>query len=864
MSIKRLPHTREALSKMGPPRTFRGRELEHIAFPLGGIGTGCVSLAGNGSLRDWEIFNRPSKGRQLPGTFFALWAKPQGRDAVARVLKGPGILSLVGSGDSGDRSTGGGLAHFRNCAFTGRMPFATVEMDEPGFPIRVTLEAFNPCIPQNDKDSSIPCAIFLYLVRNMTRAPVDVTLNANLLNAVGTPEAGENVNEYVVAPGIRGLRMTSRKHEPDSPRFGSMALATPWKNVTYLTAWPGDFGLAGLNRFWESFRKSGRLGNVTDATPSSDDGSKIGALALHARLKPGETVVLPAVIAWHFPNYQKQMDWGQEGGAPQPIWRNYYATPWNDAWDVARYTIGNLKRLESESRAFQDALFGSSLPSAVIDAVASQATILKTTTCLRLTDGTFWGFEGCNDQSGCCPGTCTHVWNYAQTAAYLFPSLERGARAADYRHDLAADGHMTFRMPLPLGTPGGRSYHAAADGQHGGILRAYREWLISGDDDFLREVWPGMKKAMAYTWRYWDADRDGVMEGVQHNTYDIEFWGPNSMLGSYYLAALRAMEEIARRFGETSQAEEYRRLFDSGRVWIDAHLFNGEFYEQQVEPNAARDPHGPGPAVGAKGEPLYQYGPGCLSDQVIGEWYAAMLGLGPVLDPKHVRKTLASIFKHNWREEFFGHDNPQRIYAVDDDKGLILCSWPRGNRPDDPFFYSDEVWTGIEYQVASHLIYSGMVDEGLAIVKGVRDRHDGARRNPWDEIECGHHYARAMASYAVLLALSGFRYSAPDQTIGFDPRINAGDSNCFWAVGSGWGTYRQTVRASRATAEILPIRGSLAIRRLELPEVVRGRKKVTATLGRRALPVVVDSTAVIFARPTTLRSGKKLVLTASR
>jgi len=864
MSTKPLPYSREDLAKVGPPRTFRGRELEHIAFPLGGIGTGCVSLAGNGSLRDWEIFNRPSKGRQLPGTFFALWVKPQGRTAAARVLKGPGILSLVGSGVGGDRFTGGGLAHFRNCAFTGRMPFATVAMDEPGFPIRVSLEAFNPFIPLNEKDSSIPCAIFLYTLRNVTRTPVDVTLDANLLNAVGTPEMGKNINEYVAAPGARGLKMTSRKHEPDSPRFGSMALATPWRNVTYLTAWPGDFGLTELNRFWESFRKSGRLANSGDVTPSGDGESRIGAIALHARLKPGGSVTLPIVIAWHFPNYQKQADWGEESGASQPVWRNYYATLWDDAWDVARYTVRNLKRLESDSRAFQEALFASSLPAAVIDAVASQATILKTTTCLRLTDGTFWGFEGCNDQSGCCPGTCTHVWNYAQALAYLFPSLERGARAADYRYDISDDGHMTFRMPLPLGTPGGRSYHAAADGQHGGILRAYREWLISGDDGFLREAWPGMKKAMAYTWRYWDADRDGVMEGVQHNTYDIEFWGPNSMLGSYYLAALRAMEEIARRFGETDKADEYRRLFDSGRTWVDSHLFNGEFYEQQVKPDAPRDSHGPESPVGEKGEPLYQYGAGCLSDQVIGEWYAAMLGLGPVLDPEHVRKALASIFKHNWREEFFSHDNPQRIYVVDDEKGLILCSWPRGNRPRDPFFFSDEVWTGIEYQVASHLIYEGMVDEGLAIVKGVRDRHDGARRNPWDEIECGHHYARAMASYAVLLALSGFRYSAPDQIVGFDPRISAGDFNCFWSVGSGWGTYRQIVRPSRGTAEIAPVKGSLIIKRLELPGVLQGRGRVTAQLGGRMLPAVADGMAVDLARSVRLNTGGKLVLTASR
>ena len=863
MSAKPLPYSRRQLRSPGPPRTFRGRDLDPIAFPLGGIGTGSVSLAGNGSLRDWEIFNRPAKGAQLPGAFVALWVKPQSGPSLARVVKGPGILSALGSGDSGDRSTGGGLAHFRGCAFTGRLPFANVEFRESGFPLTVSLEAFNPMIPLNDKDSSLPAAILLYTLRNVSRGPVKVSLCANLPNAVGRPELGENVNEFAAEPGLRGLRLSSRKHAPESPRHGTMSLATSWKNVTYLSAWPDDFGLTGLNRFWEGFKTSGRLPDVDDASPSADGQSRIGSLALHASLKPGQSVTLPIVIAWHFPNYRKQFGEGTPAG--DPVWRNYYATQWQDAWDVARYVLRNLARLERDSRSFQDALFSSTLPAPVIDAVASQATILKTTTCLRLTDGTFWAFEGCNDEQGCCAGTCTHVWNYAQTLAYLFPALERGARATDYRYDLADDGHMTFRLPLPLGAPGGRSYHAAADGQHGGILRAYREWLVSGDDAFLREVWPAMKQAMAYTWRHWDADRDGVMEGVQHNTYDIEFWGPNSMCGSYYLAALRAMEEIALRFEEHEAAGEYRRLFESGRAWIDAHLFNGDYYEQRVNPQAPRDPDGPGPVVGAHGEPRYQYGPGCLSDQLIGEWYARMLGLGPLLESRNVGRALASIFQHNWRQDFYTHDNPQRIYALDDEKGLILCSWPRGGRPADPFYYSDEVWTGIEYQVASHLIYEGMLDEGLAIVKGVRDRHDGSLRNPWNEIECGHHYARAMASYSLLLALSGFRYSAPDRSMGFEPALNADDFKCFWSVGSGWGTYRQRRTASRSRADLTPLQGSLTLRRLELPSVLRRSASVKATLGARPISVaVLDADAIEFPRPITLTPRAPLSLTASR
>jgi len=864
MAVKPIPYSRRELRAAGPPRAFRGDRLAQIAFPLGGIGTGSVSLAGNGSLRDWELFNRPSKSRSLPGSFFALWVKEKGRPPIARVLKGPGVADYVGRGDSADRATGGGLAHFRDCSFTGRLPFAAVELGEPGLPVTVTLEAFNPFIPLNNKDSSIPVAIFLYTVANRTRAPLSITLNANLLNGVGAPELGENVNEFVREPRVQGLFMTSQKHQPTSPRFGSMALATSWRKVSYLTAWPSDFGLVGLNRFWSMFREAGRFANVNDTSPSGARESRTGSLALHARLKPGQSVTFPVVIAWHFPNYQRPAGWGDRPDAPQPIWKNYYATIWQDAWEVARYALKSLPRLERDSRAFQEALFNSSLPAAVVDAIASQATILKTTTCLRLTDGTFWAFEGSLNDAGCCPGTCTHVWNYAQTPAYLFPALERSSREADYRCDQAEDGHMTFRTPLPLGMPAGRSFHAAADGQHGTILRAYRDWLISGDDPFLSRIWPAMKKAMAYTWRYWDADRDGVMEGVQHNTYDIEFWGPNSMLGSYYLGALRAMEELALRLGEQQQAAEYRRLFESGRAWLDRELFNGEYYEQRVNPNAPRDPDSPGSAASERGEPRYQYGPGCLSDQLIGQWYAAMLGLGDLLDRPHVNSALASIFKYNWLADFHAHDNPQRIYALDDEKGLLLCSWPRGGRPADPFYYSDEVWTGIEYQVASHLIYAGMVDEGLAIVRAARERHDGARRNPWNEFECGNHYARAMSSYALLLALSGFGYSAPDQRIAFSPPPHGDDFTCFWCVGSGWGTYAQRIRKAQASAIIAPLYGSLALRELELPGVLSRARKVTARLDGRGLTIASrDKRSLRFARPVRIKARSSLTVMAA-
>ena len=254
-------------------------------------------------------------------------------------------------------------------------------------------------------------------------------------------------------------------------------------------------------------------------------------------------------------------------------------------------------------------------------------------------------------------------------------------------------------------------------------------------------------------------------------------------------------------------------------------------------------------------EPPYQYGEGCLSDQLIGQWYARMLGLGDLLDPGHVKSALAAVFRHNWKPDLSGHANPQRVYALGEEAGLLLCSWPTGGRPRFPFPYSDEVWCGIEYQVASHLIYEGFIEEGLAIVKAVRDRHTGVRRNPWNEFECGSHYARSMASYALLAALSGFSYSAPAGRFSFAPKVNAEDFACFFSVASGWGVLRQKLEGEKKSAGVEIKAGALALRELGLGFQIGG---AMVSLAGKHVKATIDGAALRFAEPVTVGSGESL------
>jgi non-lysosomal glucosylceramidase len=858
-----VPYSRAELYAQGPQPARTGDDLAEIAFPLGGIGTGCVSLGGWGQLRDWEMMNRPAKGFRIPFTFFTLRVERPGKAPLVKVIEGPaGGPRNAGGHSSVPWETGAGLPRFKEVSFRGEFPMAEVRFRDPEVPLEVSLEAFNPFIPLNEDDSSIPAAVLVYRFRNRSGRRVTFSVVGNLTNVVGEGDGLKRKNEARRGGGLRGLFLSAEGGRRDSRKQGSMTLATPWGDSFVWRGWKSGGG-SQLDRFWWAVARSEKL------PVKLDGGSGTGSVGATCTLKPGESAEIPFIITWHFPIYEHWEETSGEAGKGPARWRNWYATQWGEAWEVASYTAEHLARLRQETKRFRDALFSSTLPTHVLDAVSSQLSVLKSPTCLRLEDGTFYGFEGCSDTVGCCEGSCTHVWNYAQALPYLFPGLQRSMREAEYANSLLGDGFMCFRMPLPLGRKGTRDYHPAADGQMGTVIQVYRDWQISGDDAWLARMWPRAKKALEFAWRYWDADRDGVMEGMQHNTYDIEFHGPNTVAGSLYLAALRAGERMASHLGDEESAAEYRRLAESGSRWTDSHLFNGEYYEQQVNPGA-RDawPARQRKLSERQGDddvfpwPKFQYGKGCLGDQLIGEWYAAMLGLGRLYGRGNVRKALRAVFGHNWRGDLSDHPNLFRLYAFNDEAGLLVATWPRGGRPGYPVVYADEVWCGMEYQVASHLIYEGFVEEGLAIVRGTRDRHTGRRRNPWNEFECGHHYVRSMASYAVLLALSGFSYSAGEARLGFSPRVFPRDFRTFFSVASGWGTYAQRA-VGRGTEVALRVEfGSLRVKEIATSLVIPGDRTAQARVGRKVVAVRLrrrrGGADFVFEMPVVVQAGETL------
>lgn len=436
---------------------------------------------------------------------------------------------------------------------------------------------------------------------------------------------------------------------------------------------------------------------------------------------------------------------------------------------------------------------------------------------MRQYDGRLWSWEGCSDENGCCHGSCTHVWNYAQAMPHLFPNLERSLRDTEFCENQNKEGHQGFRANIPI-SPLKHDFHAAADGQLGGIMKVYRDWRISGDDKWLANIFPMVKRSMDYCITTWDPRKKGVLEEPHHNTYDIEFWGPDGMCTSFYLGALRATIEMSKHLKQNAKA--YQELYNKGKAYMETALYNGEYFIQEIKVDGLNAPD-PSKAQSFGGEysaeavalmkkegPKYQYGTGCLSDGVLGVWMGRVCGLPDVVDSNKTTNHLLAIHKYNLKEDLSEHDNPQRpAYAVGNDGGLLLCTWPKGGKLSLPFVYSDEVWTGIEYQVAGHLMLSGKVEEGLDIVKACRARYDGRVRNPFNEYECGHWYARAMSSYSMLQGLTGVRYDAVDKTIYIDSKV--GDFTCFISAAKGFGT----VQFSNGKPSIKVAHGNIEVKK---------------------------------------------------
>lgn len=794
----------QRISEGSESEMFRGQHLLQIAMPMGGIGAGCICLNGYGGLQDFSIRNKPAltalqDGHGFTDGAFAL-LHIKGKTPVTRLVEGKLPLEKVydqGLQGQGYRKGGQeGLPRFSDCSFTSNYPFGHVAVSDPNLPLRVIIEGWSPFVPLDDVNSGIPCAILNYVLHNVSKEPVEWEFSFHWAHPTQGSK-GETGTRNAVIEG-KGVVFSNTEDLKD-PTFGTAALTVAGHTPQIKAMWFRGGWFDSLSALWREVSNGAFVPNDGTASERGLHGRNGGSVLVSGTLDPREQIEIPVVLTWHFPNCAYSLGIPNET-APR-VWHPFYTSQWKDAAEVAEYVLANFDELETRTLMFHYALRGTSLPPAVLDAVRSNLAILKSPTVLRQANGNVWGWEGCFATSGCCHGTCTHVWNYAQALPHLFPKLERTLREQEYLRSLDVRGHVNFRAALPDGETT-HDFHAAADGQLGGLLKLYRDWQISGDTDWLRKLYPLAQRSLHFCMETWDPEQRGALFEPHHNTYDIEFWGADGMCSSIYIGALSAMAQIARAVGNEADAAQYEEIAQRGAEWLDAELFNGEYYEQRVQWEGLRDtsfrdkiaaiaadPDADEMSLLLQREgPKYQYGTGCLSDGVIGAWMALLYGVETPLSRDNVRHHLKAIFAHNFKPDLSDHACLQRPgYAVGNEAGLLLCSWPRGGKPTLPFVYSDEIWTGIEYQVASHLLLEGHQEEAVTLVQAARSRYNGHVRNPFNEYECGNFYARAMASYALLAAYSGFRYSAVSKTLWFGTASMTLPFNTFFSTATGWG-----------------------------------------------------------------------------
>ena len=785
--------------------TYQNSTLDHVAFPLGGMGAGMVCLEGTGAISKFSLRHRPDLStHHLAFTAISL-SSPQ----VARVLEGPVPTWKLRPRFPGDWTcspdSGLGFPRFREATFEARFPFATVRLKDEELPLEVELTGWSPFAPGDADNASLPVAGIEYRLINKSATAIDGVFSfhaENFLAAAPDPFSTEKPLDRI------------RETSGGFVLYGPGATAQrPWDDG-YCAVWVDDL-LAKVNHVWrldgKTLWKDIESGKGYTHDPLLDESSPGASIFVPFHLAANESKTIVLHLAWYVPEsdlfqpyFQRTPDHGIERVARgAQTYQPWYAGRFKSIEEVKIYWHDHYRLLRSATEIFTRTLYDSTVPPEVMEAVAANLTILKSPTVLRQTDGRLWGWEGCGDEMGSCYGSSNHVWNYAQAIAHLFPDLERGLRETELLSNLSSDGFQVIRATLPI-TPIGEARrdaygsHAAADGQLGTIVKLYRDWRVSGDTPWMQRLWPQARLSLDYCIRTWDPMHRGSIEEAHLTTYDGMLYGADSLCTGLYIGALRAATLMGKALGEN--VDNYSRLLSRAQRTLEKDLFNGEYFFQRVDSRHLH-PHfdseywtsqvGDSPEILAltreEGPPC-QYGQGCLSDGVLGAWLCWASGTGEIIDQRKVESHLRSVHRYNLKRSVADHPSqPRATFACGEEAGLLVCSWPRGGRPTFPTNYVDEVWTGIEYQVASHLISCGKIEEGLEIVRSCRSRYDGRVRNPFGEVEAGHWYARAMSSYALLQAFSGARYDAVDKVLYLRPAF-VGDFRSFLSTATGFGT----------------------------------------------------------------------------
>jgi non-lysosomal glucosylceramidase len=831
------PEWYKSLYERGREEVYSGKELAYVGMPIGGMFAGTVYLGGDGKLWLWDIFNEKKEG--IKSNTYENW---QGKKKVGP-RDGANFIFPVSPEYPFEQGFGIKIEQKKNTwkktldfkgfdtiSFKGQYPIAEVSYRDAELPVEIELQSFSPFIPLDVDASSYPATVMSFKVTNTSNKRASVELSGWLENAVLNNTENSNevklINTIEEVSGNTLLACTAHTGSEELRKqrdFGNMSLlllnSGDAVKAEADVKIDGDILFPG-NGETEAFAKHGE--------------QMCGALSKYVELKPEESREITFIISWYFPNIilpQNENSKGENKG-------RYYNKRFENSKEVGLEIADMSMDLFNKTSSWREIFYkDSTLPHWFLNRTFANTSILATETCYLLEDGRFWAWEGI----GCCAGTCTHVWHYAQAMGRLFPELEKNLREnTDFAVIDKVSGGIDFR--------GGMANKYAADGQAGIVLRSYRDYQMSADDKFLKKNWEKIKLTLQYLINLdkEDGEANGTIYGEQHNTLDAEWYGNIPVITSLYLAALAASTEMAKVMNDTTAEIEYTAILEAGKKNIE-NLFNGEYFVQNEDPDH-KD------AIGI--------GPGCYIDQVFGQGWAYQVGLGRLYNKEMIDSSLEALWKYNFvpdvgplRDSLSPQING-RPYALAGDAGLVMCTWPLGGKLDDwekhwQFGYFNECMTGFEYQVAGHMIWEDKMDYGLSIVKSIHERYSAEKRNPYNEIECSDHYARAMASYGAYLAACGFTCNGPEGQIGFAPKITPADFKSAFTSAEAWGSLRQK---RTPTSQINTIK--IAYGKLNVQEIVVGfpegisASSVSLTLNNRSVDATMKKegakTIVLF------------------
>lgn len=847
---------------------YSGEQLKYIGMPIGGINTGQVYLGGDGHLWYWDIFNIQRIDPNTPGAGDKFYINPMTQDRqfeqgfavrvnkkVFKKVTTPHIRTLDSDG-------------FSDITFRGEYPMGKVTYKEDDFPISVKLNAFSPFIPTDHESSAFPAVVMEYTLTNHSEEDVSVELigwlqymaNYKMANkAKGTAQ-----NKIITSAETLQLFASSNVDDEaskDLPDYGNMTLTLLEGNNAWGNPQVSNDIIYNLNTVHGSKR---------DVSETNLGNKLVGAIGKNMTLKAGESKTLTYMLSWYFPNVHRKESGFHHLKNLENL-RHYYSKKFTSSADVANKIAANTAEYIGTTKTWNKTWNSSTLPQWFLNRTFVNTSTLATTACYRLDDltddpdneGRFYAMEGVYLGEG----TCTHVFHYEQALGRVFPSLARKLRTqVDYGLSFKDEGIIGYRGEFSsLGSQNGQKHIGyAVDGQAGTILRAYREYTTSPNKNYLIAYWPKIKKSVAYMIAH-DAKKtgkpDGILEGIQYNTLDKEWYGKNAWQSSMYNAALQAGAAMAKAMGDKIFAKKCLSISKQGKENITNQLFDGEYFINIVDPENLKNPN---------------TNIGCHIDQVLGQSWAFQAGLPRVLPKKETISALKAIYKHNFKEDVGPYLEEAKIknvrfYALPGEAGTIMCTFPKGGAEiaagtiasdwnNLVVGYFSECMTGFTYQAAAHMIAEGLVDEGMTMVKAIHERYAPSKRNPYNEIEYGNHYTRAMSSYGVFIATSGFTLNEPEGKMGFSPKVNPENFKAAFISGNSWGTFTQKTGNSSHKAVLELAYGSIKLQEISLDDVSNAKtlkvllngKKVRAKLKKIGNKLQVSFKAI------TLEKGDKV------